>query len=277
MSDLNDMEAVLRAGIGLAGPQEVNGVPYLMVPQSATAQAALWAMERPVRPTGVQVLLDGVSFGRYVNRFKDVDTLLLARLTATGGAFKAVFNGHARERVSAAEGGGAVFPGFGDFGALYECPISEEWKRWTASNKQPFNQKGFAEFIENNLLDVVQPVGGELLEVARSLEARSEVKFSSGVRLQNGNQALRFEEVTTAKAGEKGELEVPEMLKLGLPVFAFGERYEVKARLRYRIKDGALTFHYELDNPHRVVEHATRELMKQIEEATGLQAFLGSF
>jgi len=47
--------------------------------------------------------------------------------------------------------------------------------------------------------------------------------------------------------------------------------------IRYRIKDGALTFHYELDNPHRVVEHATRELMKQIEEATGLQAFLGSF
>lgn len=47
--------------------------------------------------------------------------------------------------------------------------------------------------------------------------------------------------------------------------------YDAQARLRWRIADkGALSLWYDLERPHKIIEHAVSELTRQIEERSGM-------
>lgn len=48
------------------------------------------------------------------------------------------------------------------------------------------------------------------------------------------------------------------------------------ARLKYRVKDGALTIWYELVRPHKVLEDAFRAIWSDIEAQTETKILLGS-
>ena len=52
---------------------------------------------------------------------------------------------------------------------------------------------------------------------------------------------------------------------IGLPVFWGGEAYRVDARLRYRVREGKLTFAYSLIREDKVLEAATKTLIEKVD------------
>ncbi|MGX0136303.1 uncharacterized protein YfdQ (DUF2303 family) [Cupriavidus metallidurans] len=138
------------------------------------------------------------------------------------------------------------------------------------------NQENFALFIERNLLDIRVPEPAALLELAQNFQAKKNVNFASGTRLSNGQNQLVYEETIAAKAGEKGQLNIPEQIEIVIPVFEGSTVADrLTAKFRYRIQEARLSMWYELERPHKVLEAATEDLRKFIEEKTGLTAFHG--
>lgn len=267
-SQYNTNQTLLEAGMLLGEPKRLNGSegkPFIIVPASATVRDLEAYLPSPVAIAEVVRCTEATSFLKYVNQFKTPETQLFASVCATGADFTAVLDYH-----------GPGKPSWGQHMAIYNCPQTEEWKRWTAYNNAAMDQQEFAEFIEMNQAQVVSPSGATLLEIARSLVAKIKVDFTSGIRLNNGNVQLQYEQVTEAKAGEKGTLEVPEKFKLGLVLFQGGPAYAIDALLRYRIVERKLTFHFVLVNPHLIIADAVQKLRDYFEEGLGIETVMAT-
>lgn len=225
--------------------------------------------DRPRRAKGVQVLSTAQSLIDWVNRHKTAETYITADEKAT--AFKAVFNGHTPngETVSS-------LPGHGDFGAAYNCPLSDEWRRWMGVSQHDAEQKkgmahaDFIAFIESNLLDISQPDSAFMLTAIRSFEAKRDVQFKSAKRLDNGDVSFAYSEDTNAV---EGKLSLPSMFEITVPIFRGGAMYTIGANLRYRIGPGGLVLWVELVRPHKSLEHAFGAVIAQISEGTSVPMF----
>ena len=220
------------------------------------------SLPAPTRARGTVTLTDAASFIACVAELQTLQTRLYGQ--ANPPKFTAVFNDD-----------GTTRPGWKDHRAVYACPLSVEWREWTGKNAQAMNQEAFAKFIEDNAPDIVTPPAADMIEIARTLEAKKKVNFASGVRLDNGATEFTYEEDIQGTAA-KGRLQVPQTFTLGVAVMENGPRYAVTARLRYRIADkGALTLWFDLERPHKIVEDAAREVRDQIADGTGLRVFNG--
>lgn len=154
---------------------------------------------------------------------------------------------------------------------------SVEWQRWNESHGKQMSQFDFATFIETNLADIASaegyPTGTDMLQMATALEITQDMRIKSAIRVQSGG--VRVEYVEDADAETAKSMQVFEKFALGLPVFWGGSPYKVQARLRYRLKQGVLTFWYELIRQDKVLEDAARTLTTSIKEATGFPLFHG--
>lgn len=264
--DRNFVDAAIAAGLHMAGVSRMeNGKPFVLVPDGAGLHSVERFLEKPVRTHRKVCALRLESFTSYVNRFKTEQTVIFADAGPNGANLKAVLDYDAPGK-----------PEWGSHRVVYTCPQTVEWQRWTQRNGNRFNQKDFAEFLEMATGDIANPPGAHMLEIARTLQARSTVDFKSGVRLQTGNVQLQYETQTESRAGEKGNLEIPEVFTLGLRVFEGGPPYRQDALLRYRIDGGKLTFFYTLVNPHLTVQAASEEIVKGVKELTGIEVLSGS-
>lgn len=166
------------------------------------------------------------------------------------------------------------YTGWGEHTAKYVCPLSEEWKRWSGMSGKQTNQQAFAQFIEDNLPDVIEPEGAAMLEISRTLEAKKNVNFISNTRLRDSTVDFVFEEKVEATA-QKGSIKIPEVFKIKIPVYDNGELHVIQAKLRYRLEGGKLSIWYELDRAHKVLEAAFQAVRKQIEDGLEVKALMG--
>lgn len=271
MSDdiqLNNIQSALDAGAGLSAMKAAelgnlnNSFPYVLLPEGYRYEGKEDILPAPLRKRGGTTLNDAASFVAVVNDQKGEATRLYS--TISPPTFTAVFNDVAAQ------------PGWRDHTAKYNAPLSPEWKTWVAASGRQQSQVDFAQFIETNLPDIAEPVGATVLEVARTLEAKKKVNFASSLRLSDGSTQFTYEEDVQGSA-QKGQLKVPEVFVLAIPVFENGDLWKVEAQLRYRIADGGkLTIWYELVRPHKVIEAAVKELRTTIATETELPILVGS-
>ncbi len=242
--------------------QYINGAPVLILPQGMNVKTFETTMGAPLRKKGTVTLNDAESFVAVVVDQKTDYTRLFS--TINPPTFTAVFNHNAD---------GA---GWGDHKAQYNAPLAPEWKAWTGIDGKKMNQVEIAQFIENNLVDVAEPEGATLLEICRTLEAKKKVTFASSIRLSDGNNQFTFSEEVQGSA-QQGQLSIPEVFVIGVPVFENGEKWRVDVRLRYRIEEGGrLVMWVELVRPHKVIEEAVKELRARIAEGTGMAILNGT-
>jgi len=150
--------------------------------------------------------------------------------------------------------------------ARYGCPVTEEWGRWNAKHKANMDQKEFAEFIEDNIRDVAEPTGVEFLSAITNFRDTRQVEFNSAQRLSDGMVQFSYVEKETAQ-----QVRFPTEIKIAVPVFmGLDTLYAVNARVKYRLKEGALTLWYELDRPDLVKREAYEELLTLVETETKL-------
>ncbi len=264
MNDSARTETIAAAELAMliADTRTVGDTPIAILPQGASVRELSHLLSAPPRKKGTVTLRDLDSFVRLVNAEKSPQTRIYG--TQQPPELVAVFNDHAGELT-----------GWCDHRAVYSCPLSEEWKRWQGSNGKRMTQEQFATFIEDNARDIVNPSAAEMLEVARTLQIKNKVSFASGIRLDNGEMQLRYEEQIEGMAGAKGDIRIPEEFKVGMSFTLGGPQYLLRARLRYRIEGAKLALWYDLDAPHKVVEDAVKELFAIVGEQTGLPVFHG--
>lgn len=166
-------------------------------------------------------------------------------------------------------------PGWRDHRALLQLRHPPAWQRWIARNGRIGTQQEFAEHIEESLSDIVSPPAAEMLELAQSFQAAKAVSFRTDRRLQSGQVQLTYEETIEAKAGQRGEITIPQTFRVALQPFEGMELWSVEARLRYRLRDGQLAIGYVLERPEDVVRDAFKLVTAQIGEALSVDVWAG--
>lgn len=225
----------------------------------------------PIRKRAAVRLIEIASFIDYIKRHGSLATSTTwceVNYSAGKVSFTAILNDNGETEGE---------PAWRDHTARFKPEFSEEWTSWNKLNKEPLSQAAFAAFIEENLKDIVSvdgsPSGGQMLEMALSFEANQDMKFKSAIRLQSGGVNMSF--IQTDDAQTIAQMQMFDRFTLGMPVFWGGDAYQVDARLRYRQREGRLTFYYELIRQDKVLEAATQTIIKTIRETTGNPFFFG--
>ncbi|WP_280186089.1 MULTISPECIES: DUF2303 family protein [Nocardia] len=123
-----------------------------------------------------------------------------------------------------------------DHRIVLQLTPSDQFKRWSERSGKFFSQLEFAELLEDFASDIYEPAAADLIEIAQDFQAARQVTFESSRRLDNGAVSFKFREDIDAKAGNAGQLEIPEKFLLRIPVWRGGDYIEVTALLRYRIE-----------------------------------------
>jgi uncharacterized protein YfdQ (DUF2303 family) len=250
-------------------PSEINGYHHVTVPNGYTHKDITKMVEEaqplPSRKRGTVCLKDIASLMAYAKDQGDSTTGYIYADPDTR-TVTAVFNDH-RDVIRA---------GWRDHKATYKAEYTPEFSKWLGKNGTQMGQTEFAEFIEDNFADITEPAAHTLLEMATTIQAKTDINFGSAKRLDNGQVQLQYTETIDARAGANGALAIPKEFTLGVRIFKNGGGYKIKARLKYRLHSGAIKFWFELDRPERAIEDAFGGYVEVLREQSGYQVLLGT-
>lgn len=238
------------------GNPHPGGKQFVLVPKPEGGAEIVY-LDRPDYPSrrsGMVQTLDIESFITATKRYYDPTKAVIYAMIDPG-SFVAVLNDHHADGAD-----------WRDHRVEFPLSFSKEYLTWTKQNKQPMAQEEFAFFIEDNMPDFIEPSGARMLEIAINFRVKQGVRFSSGIRLQDGTVNLEYVEQNTAGAGKTGKFTIPEKFKIEIPVWSGLEQkgYEFEAFLRWKLTDGNLAIRYELQRPHKVVEAAFSDTLQEI-------------
>ena len=243
------IQEICAMSVAAADIKEIDGTTHLVVPEHYKHIDLTAAIEKagtaPRRKTGVVQLSEIGSFNVFcADQGETGQVYIYADPEAR--TLTAVLNDHVHGDETA---------GWRDHRAVFRAELSREFETWLRHNKKPMDQEEFAIFLEDNIADVVEPSGETLLQVALTLQAKTEVNFSSHKRLDNGQIQFAYSETIDARA-TGGAIEIPREFTLGVRLFKNADGYRVRARLKYRLASGKVKFWYELDRAENAIEDA---------------------
>lgn len=258
-------------------------------------------MANPVRRRAQVSVEDAESFVRYIKRYQTLGNrsqqVVFAQIEETGASFAAILDYHdadvaefppspADTSIGGSQGAevpGCRLPNWGKHRIMFTCKQTPEWKRWTEKSGVKMSQVDFAEFLEDNGVDINpnntagMPSMADMVEIARNMSATVAGDFNQAIRLGNGNVQFKWTETIEAKAQtNSGEIQIPERFVIGIAPFTGFDGFEIHARLKYRLQAGKLTMWFELERPHKVVERAAQQVLAKITTETGLTPFRGN-
>lgn len=251
---------------------ELEGHPLLLTKDDRIISLERF-MAKPRRQRATVLLYEAASFIDYVNAHnRQSMTHIFAKANERGGEFCAIIDYHPR---------GLLDGGHGDHICKLILEATPEWKRWIEKSSQLLTQESFAEFIEDNLTDIIEPDGATILEMAQLLQGKKSVAFKAGRNLRDGSIQLEYSEEIQLNGGginrRDDTMKLPEKFKLGICPFVGANGVEIEARLRFRISNGgSLHFAYILNRPFKVVEEAFLATRSDIESKTKIQVHLGT-
>lgn len=225
----------------------------------------------PRRKTGTVKVDDADSFVGYVRKHELPQTEVWADLV--NSRLIAVINAHTESVTDEAEEGDA---GHRDHRAVLAVRKTDSWNAWIASDKKLMTQQQFAEHIEDWAIDVAKPTSAEVLELAQHFQASMGGEFESSKRLSNGEAQLVYKETISAKAGQRGQLDIPAFIELGLQPFDGAPKYKVTARFRYRLDHGRLLMSYALERPDDILRNAFLDVVTLVEADLDRKVYRGT-
>lgn len=212
--------------------------------------------ERPDMVRGTYHPADVASFVKYVETHKnDAETTIWVHPTVG-------------EIVAVIDDASAADPGWRKHRVELELKHSKEWLFWMAQDGKLMEQQAFAEHLREGLVDIAEPAGATLLEIATTFEAKTSVEFRSGVDLSSGEAKFKYDESTeaTGRTAADGEIAVPRQFILVLTPFLGEEEIQITANLRHRAQGGNLRLGYKLERPERAVEDALEKVADRLDD-----------
>lgn len=289
---VTNAEAGVDAGIALANVDgrvahlgKDNDIPVGLVPAGMKLDVLKGVLEtedaraqRPRRLKGSATFTELDSFIAHVNAFKDPDTVIFADTADV--QLTAVLNYHHSNAKGGNDAVGDDRARWADHRSVYACPLSEAWERWTGLDGTPMRQEAFAQFIEDNMVDLANPEEGDnglfpspaaVLEMARNLSIKINGEFSKSINPTTG-------EATLINKTEHGptSTKIPRAFLLKLAVFEAGVMYRVEARLRFSLADGRPTFSYALYQAEAIKRDAFGSVRAEVAKGTTLPVYAGA-
>jgi uncharacterized protein YfdQ (DUF2303 family) len=217
----------------------------------------------PLRKRGTVQVFDATSFNAILAANEGGNATVYVNRDASAPAIVAVLNGN-----------GEHGPGWGDFRAEIVFRFTPQWLKWKSIDGRMMPQLQFAEFIEDNLGDIVTPPGADMLEIAQYLSATRSVDFRSALRLSSGQIQFQNVESVDAKVGV-GQTAIPETITLGIaPVYGLPP-FKVDARFRYRIVDGKLQLGVKLQRVEDIMAAVVNDMVNGTVASEGRPAVVG--
>jgi len=184
----------------------------------------------PTRVTAHETVIEPASFIEYVNRFKTENTVCKARLSG-GGSIEALLDYH-----GASTGGAAVNQALSHRVTL-NCPHDVDYAVWKRKFGEAIPQADFAEFIEDMIHTIKRPAAAGFLDALRSISIDRDIKFKSVLNLANGTSKIAYSEDDVSN-----DVTLPADVVLWMSIYQGTDPIEIPAKLRYRLKDGAIKF-----------------------------------
>ena len=235
----------------------------------------------PERREGIAIVTVLQSFIDLTNRHKDEHSAIFAETVWPTPKLTAVLDYHEIDGTAR----------FGRHRVVYGFPISDELKAWVEQNGKSMGQADFAAFVENRIADLASPSDGErsaaerdfkttfavpsdMVSLSRGLAVRVAAEAKNAVMLQSGESEIVFREEHRNDAGEK--ITVPGLFMVSVPAFRDGDPVRILARLRYRLREGKLTWFYQLYKWEQEVRNRVSEDLARAHAETELPAYEGS-
>jgi hypothetical protein len=246
--------------------------------------------QKPERRVGVARLGDLASFIAHANRFKAENSAVFAQREEDNPALTSVFDYH----PAGPDNADACF---GNHRGVYTFPLSEAWTAWADKDGEGMNQRDFAAFIEDRIMDVLPPpkdgraeagaltldlldmLGGEvagptrLLEVARGMRMTEAAEVANAINLASGEVEVVYR--TTHQNAQGQPLKVPNLFVVGMPVFDGDAAYRLPVKLQYRRIEGKIIWSFRRYRPDLVFFDAFDRATKKVGDETGLPIFVG--
>lgn len=222
----------------------------------------------PDRKKGHVRLGEEESFVTYVRQHKGIGTAIFADPEKV--TLVAVLDGH-----EPLQGDAKVKAGWGQHRATLQLKTSIEWQAWTAIHRRKLTQVQLVDFLEDHLIEVMKPDGADLLELCRDLKGMKKAEFRSGKNLSNGTIQLQYVEELEASSTRKGDVVVPEFLTLALPVYFNEAPREMRARLRWGIDEGKVSFTIVIERLEQTTADAFREVVTRVKGSAAVLTYYG--
>lgn len=195
----------------------------------------------------------------YINRFKNPDTLLFADID--NNTIVSIVDYHGVAQTFA-----ATAAKLGTHRATLKLPFSLEWQTWNKASGTLMSHVAFATFLEENAIDIKNPVGADLLELCRDLQVKGNHQFASAVRMGD------YTSVSYAKENDataKGDMALPLSIMLSIPVY-FGEHpVPIMAYMRRKIDDGKLFLGIQLSRAENTRQEEFHRIVDSIQDSVG--------
>ena len=229
--------------------------------------------DHPRRKTGAVTLAQHDSFMAYLAKHGMPETELWADIDKD--RVVAVINAHSGYAEDLDTEGAA---GWGDHRATLQLVTTQDWRDWTDSSGKFLLQTEFAEFVEQHLPNFLRPSAADMLELAQTIKGHTKVSFESSKRVKSGETSIEWREETTATAGKKGAIDIPDTIDLGMQVYEGGDAYRLTARFRYRIGagPGQLVLGYVLERAGDVKRDAFGQVVQQVAADTERDVWHGT-
>lgn len=270
--DTSAIDAIADLARASTLPQDIGGDIYAAVTKEGEISVVdlhdVLAERRGETPNprkrGTQVVHDATSMVDYLAKHGVDETEIWAdsltlRITA----------------VINAGAGGAGTRGFGDFRAAYAAPLTVAWKAWQANDGATLGQERMAEHFEDRLVEIIDPDGATMLELAQTLKASKSVQFESGRRLKSGETTLVYKEQVDGSGGRNGQIVIPDTFTILVQPFEGSAGYKVPCRFRYRIREDGLLLSYKMERPEDVLREAFLDVAEAVSSGSGREVWLG--
>jgi uncharacterized protein YfdQ (DUF2303 family) len=262
-ADAELMKESMAVGRALSAPIEKEGMlPFSILRNDYKVENLEHLLERPTHIKETVTVYDVPSFVTYYNDFHDANSRIFFDPRGNGKVpgLCAILDYHQTK-------GADDLPDarWNHHKLRYGFRPTRQWEAWGVLDRKDQAQADFARFLEDNLLDIVDPTGGEMLQIATTFQAKKDVDFSSAVHLDNGTVQFKYAETISGGSTKAGDFVVPAVFTIAIPPFEGAAPYKINVRFRYKIGEKGLVLRYELINPQKYVEDAANEVVAKIE------------
>jgi uncharacterized protein YfdQ (DUF2303 family) len=247
-------------------------------------------LDAPERRRGTANVTTLESFIELTKRYKDADSAMFCDPTMNAASLTAVIN-YNRNGAEAAQR-------FGDHKVHYTFPYSDQWEKWNEVDGEWMMMSQFAEFIEDNVLDIIQPeqidpnkgiaqalraldvspgTPEQIIALSKGMKLNVRKTFNQAIDLNSGEVQFQFDVANSNK--DNMPVVAPGAFVIAIPVFRQGDPLQVGVRFRYRGPENmgdVLKFRCDLYRLDHVFDMALQEALDEAIKETELPLYLGS-
>lgn len=261
---------------------------------------------KPYQRTGTAQMADLTSLIAWAIRFRAENSVLFGKNTKSAISLTCIADYHLSGPATIGDAGDPTAR-YGKHRASYTFPTSKSWDLWSAISGTGMTSMEMGAFLEDNILDVIDPplslttpgiAGAEatesdhrLIDIARRLEG----SYGTGYQLFGMAKSFSVHETsefveqrnsTTGEAalvhktdhtdGNGQPIKIPKLFLIAIPVFDGGPAYRLPVRFQYRKSRDGVKFTLTLHDPKNALDHAFFEAMDRATTETGLPLFIGT-